>query len=138
MGKQNTTGQLVGVRRFQFWESNPAQSTDQETWQTALQRTADPMADGTYILSWYCEARVVTVGPLNSNVMIRFTVDGNVKGSADTARTEWHAFSGWDRFVATAGLAPVLALQWQRDPTEGGNDNVEVRKLKMGVERMVE
>ncbi len=137
MGKQVTAGQVAGIPTFQFWESNPAQSTAAEIWQTAMSRTADPMAAGTYRLSWYCELRVNPVGPVNSDAAARFAVDSSVKGSAYlTTGNDWHAFSGWDRFIATEGQQPVLTMEWRRDPDTGGNDNIEIRKMKLGVELM--
>lgn len=136
MGKQATTGQVAGTTLFQFWESNPAQQTALETWQEAMARTADKMGAGTYRLTWYFEMRVNPTGAVNSNAMGRFLVDGNVKGNANVIGVDYHAFSGWDRFVATEGQQPVLSLEYQRDPVEGGNDNVQIRKMKLGVERM--
>jgi hypothetical protein len=137
MGKQVTTGQIAGTPDYQFWESNPMQSTALETWQTAMSRTPDPMAAGTYKLTWYCEIRVNPVGPVNSDAAAQFVVGGSVKGSAYlTTGNDWHAFSGWDRYIATEGEQPVLALEYRRDPDTGGNDNIEIRKMKLGIERM--
>ncbi len=121
---------------FQFWESNPAKTTTQETYQESFSRTAAAMADGTYRLSWYFELRVTPNGGLNSNAQARFLVDGNVKGNANVETLQWHAFSGWDRYNATEGERPVLSLEYRRDPVEGGDDTIEIRKMKLGIELM--
>jgi hypothetical protein len=121
---------------FQFWESNPGQATLLETWQTALQQTAQPVSGGIYRLSWYFELRIVPTGPVNSAAVGRFSVDSVVKGSSHYALTEWHACSGWDRLVLEEGETPVLEIGYRRDPVEGGNDSVEIRKVKLGIELM--
>jgi hypothetical protein len=125
----------VTILDFQFWELNPASTTTNETFTEVMSRTASALQAGTYVLTWYFEMKVTVTGPLNSNGMGQFLVDGSVKGSANAARTEWTAFSGWDRYVAAEGDAPVLSLEIQRDPTEGGNDTIEIRKMKLGIER---
>jgi hypothetical protein len=137
MGKQNTTGELVGTLAWQKWESNAAQSTALETWQTAISRTANPVADGIYKFSWYFELRVVPAGPINSKAVARFSLDSVVKGNSVLVDEEWCGFSGWDYVTnLTAGDEPVLAVEWRRDPTTGGNDSIEIRKVKIALEQM--
>jgi len=138
MGKQVTSGSAIEFDTFQFWEQNASSSTNQETWQEVFSRTPNPMAEGPYRLSWYFEMRVNPTGPLNSNAMGRFLVSGSVKGSANVATLHWHAFSGWDRYAASVSAQPPLSIEIQRDPDEGGNDTIEIRKMKLGVERMEE
>ena len=137
MGKQNTSGETVGTPAWQKWESNASQSTALETWQTAITRTGDPVIAAVYKMSWYFELRVVPVGPLNSRGEGRFSIDGTVKGNVVEPGEEWCAFSGWD-YVNTlsAGDEPVLAVEWRRDHVLGGNDNIEIRKVKMALEQM--
>lgn len=127
---------VVVTAAFQFWESNPAQSTLSEAWQNAISRTADPTGGGIYRLSWSLELRIVPVDALNGGAVARFMVDGSRKGDAYHRSVEWSAFSGWDRKIFTEGDTPLLEIDYRRDPTEGGNDNVEIRKLKLGVEYM--
>ena len=135
---------LVGVHdgdptdaKYQFWESNPAQTTTNEAFTEVLSRTAARMKQGTYRVSWYFELKLTPTGPVNSLAMAQMLTDASVKGSAATDSVEWIAFSGWDRFIAAEGAAPVLSLEIQRDPTVGGNDTVEIRKMKLGIEQMI-
>jgi hypothetical protein len=128
---------LVTTPAFQFWESNPDQSTSAETYQSAMSRTADPMAQGIYILTYALEMRVVPTGPLNSAGQCRFGIDGNIKGVHTQFHEEWQIISGWDRYVAVEGSEPVLLWEFRRNPNEGGNDSIEVRKLKLGLELKV-
>jgi hypothetical protein len=138
MGKQNTSGETVGTPAWQKWESNAIQSTIAEAWQNALQRTSDPVAAGTYKFSWYCELRLVLTGPANSQGNVRFRVDGTARGFSHTLNDGWMACCGWDFAVLAAGAQPVLDIEFERDSTLGGNDSVEVRRLKMAVELMPE
>ncbi len=132
----------VTTQDFQFWEKNAKETTVDETWDEKMSRTAASMRLGTYKLSWYFELKLNPTGPLNSLAMARFLVDANVKGSAETvqgstlAGVGWVAFSGWDRFIAAEGITPVLSLEIQRDSNLGGNDTVEIRKMKLGIEFM--
>jgi hypothetical protein len=121
---------------FQFWESNTAVTTVLETFDEKMSRTAAALVAGTYKLSWYFEMKVTVSGPLNSNGLAQFLVDANVKGSCQHRSVEWSSFSGWDRYVAAEGDTPVLSIEIRRDPTEGGNDTIEIRKMKLGVELM--
>jgi hypothetical protein len=121
---------------FQFWESNPAQATELQTWQVALAQTAAPVSDGVYRLSWSFELRIVPVQSLNSGAVARFSVDSVVKANSYYRGTEWNACSGWDRFVFDEGETPLLDIEFRRDPVEGPNDSIEIRKLKLGIELM--
>jgi len=121
---------------FQFWESNPAQSTELETYQEAMSRTAAAVSGGVYRLSWYAELRLVVSTTKDSICEARFSVDGVVKGNVCTDTINWHAVSGWERHVMVIGDTPVLALNFRRDPVPGGDDTVEIRKMKLGIERM--
>lgn len=136
MGKQNTTGEVVGTPAWQKWESGGVQSTTSETWTGALQRTADPTASGVYKMSWYFELRVVPTGPLDSKAAGRFDFDGNFRGIVVNPDSEWCGFSGWDFVNFNAGDTPVLRLQFRRDPGVGGNDTIEIRRLKLALEQM--
>ena len=133
---QVTSGKALSLSTWQFWEVNPADSTLSEAWENAMTQTADPISAGTYRLTWCLELRVVPVGPKNSGVVARFRVDGSRKGDAYHPSVEWSAFAGWDRKVFAEGDTPLLEIDFRRDPTEGGNDSVEIRKMKMGIERM--
>lgn len=122
------------TRDFQFFESNPEQTTTLETFQSAFTRTAAPLEQGVYILTWYAEIRVVPVGPLNSTVNFRFQVDGTSKGNASTDSRLYVPVYGWDRFSGKDGQEPVLTIDYRRDPNIGGNDTVSIRRLKIGIE----
>lgn len=119
-------------QEFQFWEENTAETTTAETWQEKMSRTAAALAGGSFLLSWYCELKVTPTDALNSLAAMRFLVDSNVKGSAQTSAEGWVAFSGWDRYVADEGETPTLSLEIRRDPTVGGDDTIEIRKMKLG------
>lgn len=121
-------------RELQVWEDNPAQSTILETWQSAMSRTSQPLTAGAYMLGWYAEFRLDPVGPINSRAAVRFSIDGNVKSNNVTELDQFVGFTGWDRYVASDGDEPVLEIEFRRDPGEGGNDRVEVRKLKLKIE----
>lgn len=124
----------VTSQTFQFWESNPTQSTLSEAWQNAMSRTASPVASGIYRLTWYFELRVVPVTTLDSAVVARFRVDSSRKGDAYHASTKWSGFSGWDRIIFDEGETPLLEIDFRREPDQGGDDNVEIRKLKLSVD----
>lgn len=132
---QNHAG-VAATKAFQFFESNPAQNISTEVWTNALTSTADATKGGIYRLTWNCELRVVPVGALNSGVVARFMVDGSRKADAYHRSVEWSAFSGFDRKVYSIGEVPLLEIDFRRDPTEGGDDQVEIRKLKIGIEFM--
>ena len=121
---------------YQMWEANPAQQVTAETYQEAMARTAAPLAPGTYRLAWYLEGRMAATGPLNSNGEVEVRLDGSVKGSISIHREQWDGSSGWDRVIVQSGAQPVLSIHVRRDPAEGGNDTVEVRKLKLSYEAM--
>jgi hypothetical protein len=133
-----TTGQQINFSTFQFWEENAIQATTEETFQNAISKTADPMAQGAYRLTWYCEMQVVASAELNSRSNLRFQVDGTSKGNTTVDSDEWVACSGWDRYWATEGEQPVLTIDWRRDPGVGGDDTVQIRRLKLGLEQMDE
>lgn len=121
---------------FQFWESNPFQSTALEAFQNAMTQQAQPMAAGPYVIDWYCEMRVVPVGPINSRGNLRFQIDGVSKGNSTVVTDEWIAMCGWDRFFAAEGATPTFTLDWRRDPALGGNDTIEIRKMKIGFQQV--
>ena len=121
---------------FQFWESNPAQATSLQAWQVALAHTAAPVAGGVYRLAWSCELRIVPSLGLNSGSAARFTVDDVVKSNAYYRGVEWNVCSGWDKFVFEEGQTPLLEIEFRRDPGIGGDDSIEIRKLKIGIELM--
>lgn len=127
---------IAAIRSFQFFESNPIQNILTEVWTNAMVSAAQPTQAGIYRLSWYCELRVVPNVALDSGVVARFMVDGSRKGDAYHRSVEWAGFSGWDRKVYGVGDVPLLEIDFRRDPNEGGDDNVEIRKLKMGIEFM--
>ncbi len=120
---------------FQFWESAPMQSTTLETWQNVMTRTAPRMLAGTYIMTWHWEMRIVATGGVDSKAQARFRIDSNTKGIHSTIETDWQIVSGWDRVANVAdGAEPVFDIEIQRDPTTGGDDTVEIRKMKIGFE----
>ena len=124
----------VTSQSFQFWESNSTQSTLSEAWQNAMSKTASPVAAGIYRLSWYFELRVVPVTTLDSSAVARFRADSSRKGDACHASVKWSGFSGWDRIIFVEGETPLLEIDFRREPDQGGDDNVEIRKLKLGVD----
>jgi hypothetical protein len=89
-----------------------------------------------YRFTWYCEINLSPSGPVNSKTMVQFSLDGSLKGSASTIETEWQAVSGWEFQLLAEGATPTLLLEIQRDPSTGGNDTAQIRKMKMSLERM--
>ena len=127
--------ELATSLNFRFKEQNTALTTTQQTYQDALTLTPTlGLAGGIYVLSWTCELRVTPSGPLDSRAQARFTVDGNVKSLTGMASQYWDCHSGWDRFAASEGDKPVLKVQYRRDATVGGNDTIEIRKIRIGLE----
>lgn len=132
-----TTGQTKEFGYVQVWESNLPQSTDLETWVEAMSRVTKALHEGTYRISWYFELRVATVGPqLDSRAAAQFLIDGNIKGSAVTELDDWVPVCGFDRYAASAAETPDLSIEFRRDPAIGGNDNIEVRKMRIGIEEI--
>jgi len=125
-----------GTGVWQKWENNAAQQTLVEAWQTAFQRTALKVAGGQYKLSWSFSMRLVASGALDSKAQARFLLDGSPLGINVHDDTEWQRFSGWDFRPFTEGDTPVLTMEFQRDPTLGGNDTVEIRRIKMALQRI--
>lgn len=132
------TGVAVSLA-FRFKEVNGAQTTTLETFQNAA--TLTPLvglAKGPYKLSWTCELRVTVSGSLDSRVAVRFQVDGSSKSNTASNSTLWQCHSGWDRYFANANEKPALTLDYRRDPGLGGDDTVEIRKVRLGIERLEE
>jgi len=123
---------------FRMWESNAAQQTALETYVNAISQTpATSLLGGAYRIMWYFELRVVVVGPLNSKAQARITFNSTVVGNAASEDVEWVGFSGWDRIAGLPdGALPTMEIDFRREPTVGGNDNVEIRRLKMSFEKM--
>lgn len=122
---------------FRFSEENGAQTTTLETYQNA--DTLTPVVGlkkGVYRLSWTCEHRITPSGALNSRVQTRFRVDGNTKSNTASVSEQWECHSGWDRYFANEGEKPSLTLDYRRDPAVGGDDTVEIRKVRLGIEYM--
>ena len=139
MGKQTTSGQLVHFAEWQMWESTAVQSTESQSFQSAILRTAKPLAEGTYRLQWHFEMRLVAAGGVNSKAAARFLYDGSNTGVHLTIETDWQTVSGWDRKAnVIEGATPTFEIQFRRDPTVGGNDAVEIRRMKMSFENMEE
>lgn len=124
---------------FRFKEENGAQTTTLETFQNAITLTPTTgLAQGPYKLSWTCELRVTPTGPKDSRVHVRFRVDTNTKSNTAEESEQWVCHSGWDRYFAKENEKPALTLDYRRDPALGGNDTVEIRKVRLGIERLTE
>jgi hypothetical protein len=119
---------------YQFFESNAMQDTTEETYQEVMSRVTAALVAGTYVVSWRYEIRLNLTGALDSRAQARFLIDGAVKGNSRAQDSEWDERSGWDRYVATVGETPDLSLEIRRDPGLGGNDTVEIRKMRLGIE----
>lgn len=123
---------------FRFSEENSAQTTTLETYQNADTLTPTTgLKKGVYRMSWTCELKVTPSGALNSRVQTRFRIDGTTKSnSASVSDGQWECHSGWDRYFANEGEKPSLTLDYRRDPAIGGDDTVEIRKVRLGIEYM--
>ena len=121
-------------RGFQFWEDSTLQSTTLEVYQVAMARTSRALGDGPYILTWSFEMRVNATGALNSAGEARFRLDNTTKASLWQPIDEWQVFSGWDRQHYNEGETALLEIEFRRNPGVGGNDTIEVRKMKLGIE----
>ena len=75
-------------------------------------------------------------GPIDSKAQGRFLIDGVVKGSAVSVDDDWDAKGSFDIYVADEGETPVLSIEIRRNQSVGGNDTVEIRKMKLLIERM--
>jgi len=127
---------------WQKWESNTIQSTTAQTFTNALQRTANAVKAGTYRLSWNWELKLTPVGQVNSRGQARFSVDTGggqtFLGISNTISEDWVETSGWDFTTFAEGDVPVLQVEYQVDPAVGGNDQVDIRRVKMSIELMPE
>jgi len=122
---------------FRFVEENGAQTTTLETYQNAATLTPTTgLKKGVYRFSWTCEHRITPTDALNSRVQTRFRVDGSTKSNTASVSEQWECHSGWDRYFADEGEKPSLTLDYRRDPGVGGNDTVEIRKVRLGIEYM--
>lgn len=119
---------------FSFWEDSTLQTTTLETFQVAMARTSKELRRGPHILTWSFEMRVVPTGALNSAGQARFRLDSTTKGSLWQPIDEWNVFSGWDRQHYNEGDQALLEIEFRRNPGVGGNDTIEVRKMKLGIE----
>lgn len=127
--------ELATSLNFRFKEQNTALTTTAQTYQTALALTPTlGLAEGIYIMSWTCELVVTPSGALNSRAQARFQIDGNTKSVTGMATQYWECHSGWDRYSAYEGEKPVVRLQYRRDATVGGDDTIEIRKIRIGIE----
>lgn len=122
---------------FRFLEVNGAQTTTLETFQNAATLTpSNGLAQGAYKLSWTCELRVTVSGSKDSRAHVRFQVDGNTKSNTAGDSEQWQCHSGWDRYFADENEKPTITLDYRRDPALGGDDTVEIRKVRLGIERL--
>lgn len=120
---------------FRFAEENGGISTTLQTYQNALTLTPSTgLKKGVYLMSWTCELKVTASGALNSRVQTRFRVAGTTKNNTVTTSEEWQCHSGWDRYFANEGEKPSVTLDYRLDPGVGGNDTVEVRKRRIGIQ----
>lgn len=127
--------ELAASLGFRFKEENGAQTTTLETYQNAATLTPNlGLIAGVYRVSWTCEHRITPSGDLNSRVQTRFRIDGTTKSNTASVSEQWECHSGWDRLFASEGDKPVVTLDYRRDPGVGGNDTVEIRKVRLGLE----
>jgi len=124
------------VRDFQFWEINASGSTVSQAWQNAISKTSVPLKAGVYKISWSLELRVAPIGPENSGAVARVRVNSSRKKDYYHPHNKWSGFGDWDRIIFKEGDTPLIEIDWRRDPDEGGNDKIEIRKLKLGIEFM--
>jgi len=124
---------VKGTGKFKFAENNSVQSTTLQTYQTALAFTTPPMTEGQYLIHWQCEVRVVPSGPLNSAASLRFRAVGSNKGLGHWPHDDWTTIGGIDRQRLDEGEEALLEIQYRRDPNVGGNDTIEIRRVKLGL-----
>jgi len=127
---------VTPVFGWKKWEDNSISNTALETWQEKFKRTAPPLPGGMYRVSWNFELKVIPIGPLNSKASGRLLINGSPKGIFHSNENEWTGYSGWDFIKFKIGETPELSVEWRRDPTEAGNDSVEIRRVKMSLENM--
>lgn len=123
-------------KTFQFFETNPIQTTTAQTMQTALTNTLPGLQAGVYRMSWYCEIRLDPAGAQDSRGNVEFDIDGAVKGSSSNGTNDWVSCGGWDKYNPADDEAPVLTIKFRRDAGVGGTGTIQIRKLKMGFEFM--
>lgn len=119
---------------FQFFESNASQVISVQPYQDVFVATTLALQKGIYIITWNAECRVVPTGALNSACRGRIKIDGNNKGLFSWQHEQWQTHSGWDRQRFDEGQVIDLTMQFSRDPDVGGNDDVEIRRMKFGIE----
>ena len=123
---------------FKFKEENIAQSNATALWQTALTYDPPELQEGQYIISWQCELRVVPVGALDSAASLRVQVAGVNKHLGHWPFEDWTTVSGYERQRFLAGERPNLMVEFRQDPQVGGDDTIEIRRVKIGLARLNE
>lgn len=121
---------------YRAYESNPAQTNATTEFSTAVTETTPALREGAYIFTWQCQMELIEVGgSINSRGIVQFQVDGNTENTSSWNQDAPHTLSGSARVIAREGDTYVIRLRYRRDPDLGGDDTVQVSKLKMNYER---
>jgi len=130
-------GTVVGTK-YRLWqkaEDNSIQTKGVGPFTQVLRLHAKPLAEGRYRIQWSWEARLQSGS--TSLPTLQCTVDGTPIGNKTFKSPDqnWDGGSGWDFSLFNEGDTPDIKILVRRI---GGTDTVEVRRLKLSIERMLE
>ena len=121
---------------YKSYESNPAQTNGTTSFIVAITQTTPALREGSYIFGWQCQMELIEVGgAINSRGIVQFQIDGNTENTSSWFQDAPHTLSGSTRVIVQEGDTFTITLRYRRDPDLGGDDTIQVSKLKMDYER---
>jgi hypothetical protein len=102
--------------------------TTATTFQSKVGGTAQPLSAGTYLLSWYCELRVLS-GGLGDHAEAQIDFNGTSVGSGNVSGTEWHPASGSGALTFADGDTPTFDIDFRVNGA--GGDTAGIRRARL-------
>lgn len=100
------------LAKMQWASANAEQSNPKVEWQSALTLNTEPVPEGVYLVSWYCEIKL-EIEDGESEATIRVICDGEEQGHSSWLSDVYTAVSGWAPYSAKIGSAPVISLDFR-------------------------
>lgn len=113
----------------QYAYSENEQGTTGSTWLEKLELQSDPVGGGEYLVTWYCEIKLLSGTP-STGAFAQLTLNGTERGADVNDLNQWKAFSGSAITPFDAGSEPVLAINWRR---LGGSDEALIRRARLSI-----